>query len=60
MERYLGEKEVDKDSVSMLDRLAYVGHSGMGALEYHPSKEKEFGLDAGGLDFDSISDNINR
>ena len=56
LERYLGEKGVDTDSVSTLDRLAYVGHSGMGALEYHPSKEKEFGLDAGGLDFDSISE----
>lgn len=30
------------DSISVLEQLAYIGNRGMGALEYHPSKQVPF------------------
>ena len=36
LERYLRTKGIDIESLSPLDRLAYIGNSGMGALEYVP------------------------
>ena len=36
LERYLRTKGTDIESLSPLDRLAYIGNSGMGALEYVP------------------------
>lgn len=33
------EKGMDSDELTVLDRLAIVGESGMGALYYHPQKE---------------------
>lgn len=46
---------IDRDKVSTLDRLAYVGKSGMGALEYYPAKESDFQVDYAGLDYDLIA-----
>ena len=55
LERYIEETGIRRDSITVLDRLAYVGASGMGALEYHPAKEKEFNVEALGLDYDDIA-----
>ena len=55
LDRYLGSLGVDKHNIGVLDRLAYIGKSGMGALEYHPSKETDFRMDAAGLSYDQIA-----
>ena len=39
LRRLLKEKGMDSDELTVLDRLAIVGESGMGALYYHPQKE---------------------
>ena len=39
LDRYLESIGIPRGSVSTLDRLAYIGRSGMGALEYFPAKE---------------------
>lgn len=36
LDRYLRRKGIDINSLSSLDRLTYVGSSGMGLLEYFP------------------------
>lgn len=36
LSRLLKERNISMDSISVLDRLAIVGSSGMGALEYRP------------------------
>jgi serine/threonine-protein kinase HipA len=55
LDRYLESVGRKSSDISALERLAYVGRSGMGALEYYPSKEKEFDDDISGLDYDKIS-----
>ncbi len=55
LNRYLESIGISLDRITTLDRLAYVGHSGMGALEYHPAKEKDFNLNAYSPDFDVIA-----
>jgi serine/threonine-protein kinase HipA len=39
IDRMLVKKHIDPSSVSILDRLAVVGSSGMGALEYKPEEQ---------------------
>ena len=53
LDRILSENGINKDNVNTLDRLAYVGSSGMGALEYYPSKESDYSF--GSLDYDTIA-----
>ena len=55
LERYLGTLGIHKDDVSTLDKLAYIGRSGMGALEYAPSKEADFDALSVGLSYDAIA-----
>ena len=55
LERYLSSVGVNRDSISMLDRLAYVGFSGMGALEYVPSKNTDLDVIGSELNFDEIA-----
>ena len=55
LNRYLESIGIPSDRITTLDRLAYVGCSGMGALEYHPSKERDFDLNAYSPDFDVIA-----
>ena len=55
LDRYLETLGVERGSLSALDRLAYVGKSGMGALEYLPAKERDFDIETSGLDFDDIA-----
>ncbi len=49
LDRYLRSKGIDIETLNPLDRLAYIGDSGMGILEYVPSwSEKEQPI----IDFD--------
>ncbi len=56
LDRHLESIGIDRESVGALDRLAYIGSSGMGALEYYPAKETDFVMDAAGLDYDRIAE----
>ena len=55
LDRYLSTIGINRRDITALDRLAYVGKSGMGALEYLPSKESDFDFKNVGLDYDQIS-----
>ena len=55
LDRHLASIGIDRGDVSTLDRLAFVGRSGMGALEYHPTKEADFRIETAGLDYDRIA-----
>ena len=55
LDRYLQSIEINRGDITTLDRLAYIGKSGMGALEYLPSKEADYDLDNIGLDYDVIA-----
>ncbi|MCR5798724.1 MAG: type II toxin-antitoxin system HipA family toxin [Lachnospiraceae bacterium] len=55
LDRHLKSLGINKDEITTLDRLAYIGSSGMGALEYHPSKSADFDLKTSGLNFDDIA-----
>ena len=56
LDRHLSSLGIDKGDVGTLHRLAYIGKSGMGALEYHPAKEIDFRIDAAGLNYDRIAE----
>lgn len=53
--RHLSSLGIDAGSITALDRLAYVGSSGMGALEYRPSKNSDFNINILGLDYDFVA-----
>ena len=57
LDRHLKTMGIDPcaGTIRALDRLAYVGKSGMGALEYYPAKESDFQMDALGLSYDQIA-----
>ena len=55
LDKYLLSHGINAADLSALDKLAYIGASGMGALEYHPSKEKDFNIDTKGLNYDEIA-----
>ena len=55
LDRHLGSLDIGRGDISTFDRLAYIGKSGMGALEYYPAKESDFSMDAIGLTYDQIS-----
>ena len=55
LNRYLSSIGVGKEAVSTLDRLAYIGTSGMGALEYAPAKNTDFDIIGAKLNFDEIA-----
>lgn len=52
LERYLKSKNININELTCLDRLAYVGSSGMGLLEYVPDFSVE--TDRSNIDFDII------
>ena len=56
LDRHLETLGINRGDISTLDRLAYIGRSGMGALEYYPAKEADFYMDAAGLNYDQISE----
>ena len=53
LDRYLRTKGVDPGSITVIDRLSFVGNSGMGALEYHPSRAEDFSVN--GIDYDELA-----
>lgn len=55
LDKYLMSIGIKKESVSTLDRLAYIGESGMGALEYRPCKKSDYSIDVSGIDYDKIA-----
>jgi serine/threonine-protein kinase HipA len=55
LDKYLSSVGIGRDQLTILDRLAYVGASGMGALEYHPVKDADFYIDSSSLDYDTLS-----
>lgn len=57
LERYLKSKNIDMNKLTCLDRLAYVGSSGMGALEYVPDWSVE--INENNYDFDVIQNECN-
>ena len=59
LDRYLLSIGVKRDDIDILDRLAYVGNSGMGALEYYPAKESDFNIETSSLNYDEIARECN-
>ncbi len=57
LDRYLRRKGIDINSLSCLDRLSYVGSSGMGTLEYVPDFSEERNNED--IDFDLIQKECN-
>ncbi len=53
LDRYLMSIEVDPTTINIIDRLAYVGTSGMGALEYIPANDADYQVN--GYDYDKIA-----
>ena len=58
MKRLLQSHKLNPDELTVLDRLAIVGKSGMGALTYQP--EKEFPKQREGLDLDELAKQCRR
>lgn len=56
LDRHLGDMGIDKGDIGALDQLAYIGKSGMGALEYYPAKETDYRVDAAGINYDQIAE----
>ncbi|WP_081671374.1 type II toxin-antitoxin system HipA family toxin [Butyrivibrio sp. XBB1001] len=54
-DRYLSSVGIYRDQLTILDRLAYVGTSGMGALEYYPSRETDFDINNADLNYDELA-----
>ena len=59
MQRYFASIGVNLRNLSILDRLAYIGSTGMGALEYYPSKESDYGIIEASMDYDAIAKECN-
>lgn len=57
LDRYLRRKGIDINSLSSLDRLTYVGSSGMGLLEYFPDFSERQSIEE--IDFDLIQKECN-
>lgn len=57
LDRYLKSKNIKVSDLTCLDRLAYVGSSGMGLLEYIPDLSIE--TDRANIDFDLIQKECN-
>ena len=53
MNRLLRSHKINADEITVLDRLAIVGKSGMGALTYYPEREFEEAEDS--LDLDELA-----
>ena len=57
LDRYLRQKGIDINSLSSLERLSYVGSSGMGILEYVPDYHERQNCEK--VDFDLIQKEFN-
>ena len=58
LDRTLAKQGIQVDELTILDRLAYVGTSGMGALEYRPNHNSDYAFS--GLDYDMIAEECNK
>lgn len=54
IDQYMASKKVAE--VTTLDRLAYIGPRGMGALEYKPAEQDGISMDGGALDLHRLSE----
>lgn len=59
MQRYFSSIGVTPSKLSALDKLAYIGSTGMGALEYHPSKTSDFDMIDVSMDYDALAKECN-
>ena len=57
LDRYLKSKGINNNELTCLDRLSYVGSSGMGLLEYIP--DLSIDIDRSNIDFDLIQRECN-
>ena len=55
MDRYLTSLGIHTGDLSILDRLAYIGATGMGALEYLPSMASDYTRTDASMDYDDIA-----
>ena len=55
LDMHLSSIGIDPGDISVLDRLAYIGESGMGALCYFPANNTDFNMEKAGLDYDEIA-----
>ncbi|MBR1523107.1 MAG: type II toxin-antitoxin system HipA family toxin [Lachnospiraceae bacterium] len=55
LDRYLASHGIKEEDIGMLDKLSYIGKSGMGALEYYPSNEADYNMNLAGIDYDTIA-----
>ncbi|MFI3239490.1 MAG: type II toxin-antitoxin system HipA family toxin [Bacteroidales bacterium] len=53
LDRYLSEQGVNPDKLTLLDRLALIGSTGRGALEFRP--DRSIASDGGFIDFDKLA-----
>lgn len=59
MQRYFSSIGVNPGDLSILDKLAYIGATGMGALEYHPSKTSDFDMKDVSMNYDTLAKECN-
>ena len=55
LDNYLESLGMERGNLSAIDKLAFVGSSGMGSLEYYPSRETDLDIETAGFDFDEIA-----
>lgn len=60
MQKYFTSLGISFGNLSILDKLAYIGSTGMGALEYHPSKQRDFDLVDVSMDYDALAKECNK
>lgn len=60
MQNYLASIGLNANDMSTIEKLAYVGSSGMGALEYYPSKPTDFHIKNFDMDYDELSAECNK
>lgn len=60
MRNFFSSIGLNLNNLSILDKLAYVGTSGAGALEYFPSKNSQFHIDGSDWDYDILAKECNK
>ena len=60
MRNYFASIELNVNDMSTIEKLAYVGSSGMGALEYYPSKPIDFHIKNFDMNYDQLAYECNK
>lgn len=60
MRNFFSSIGLNLNNLSILEKLAYVGTSGAGALEYFPSKDSQFHIDGSDWDYDILAKECNK